>query len=147
MKPDEHPAVGLGIILVNKDGDILVGKRTSEHSPGYSIPGGKLELGETFEQGAIREVREETNLDISEPIVIAVTNNLETFKKEGKHFISVILLATTYSGELKIMEPTKCESWAWIDPQQLPEPHSEASRLAISCYVRKHFYERGGNIN
>ncbi|MEI8249335.1 MAG: NUDIX domain-containing protein [Candidatus Taylorbacteria bacterium] len=141
MKPHEHPAVGLGIILVNKDGYVLVGKRISKHAPGYSIPGGKLELGETFEQGAIREVKEETNLDIFEPTVIAVTNNLETYKKEGKHFISVILLIKRYSGELKVMEPTKCENWIWVDPHKLPEPHFEASRLAISCYLNKTIYE------
>ena len=59
-----HPRVGLGIIIVNKEGNILIGKRKGSHAQKYSIPGGHLDLGETFEQGAIREIKEETNLDI-----------------------------------------------------------------------------------
>ena len=42
----------------------MVGKRKGSHAQKYSIPGGSLGLGETFEKGAIREIKEETNLDI-----------------------------------------------------------------------------------
>lgn len=58
----KHPRVGLGIIIVNKEGKILIGKRIGGHAPRYSILVGKLELGETFEQGAIREIKEEGHL-------------------------------------------------------------------------------------
>ena len=85
----KYPRVGLGIIIVNKDGNILIGKRKGSHAQKYSIPWGHLDLGETFEEGAIREIKEETNLDIFEPKVIAISNNLETYKEEGKHHISV----------------------------------------------------------
>ena len=51
----KHPKVGLGVIIVNKDGNILIGKRKGSHAQKYSIPGGHLEIGETFEQGTIRE--------------------------------------------------------------------------------------------
>jgi 8-oxo-dGTP diphosphatase len=97
------PRVGLGIIIVNDKGEILVGKRKGGHAQKYSIPGGHLDLGETFEAGAIREVKEETNLDIERPKVIAVSNNLETFRSEGKHYISVFLLAESFSGDLKLV--------------------------------------------
>jgi len=60
-----------------------------------------LDLGESFEDAAIREIKEETNLDILDPNVIAVSNNLETYKKENKHYISIALLVKEYSGELK----------------------------------------------
>ena len=119
----KYPKVGLGVIIVNEDGDILIGKRKGSHAQKYSIPGGHLDLGETFEQGAIREIKEETNLDILNPKVIAVTNNLETYKNEGRHYISVVLVVTKYSGELKNTEPEKCEGWNWINPKDLPQPH------------------------
>lgn len=102
--------------------------------------GGGLEMGETFEACTIREAKEETNLDIKNPQVMAITNNLETFKEEGIHTISVILLATEFSGGLKVMEPDKCESWFWCDPNDLPEPHYDASRQAIACYLNNTFY-------
>jgi 8-oxo-dGTP diphosphatase len=141
MPNNNVPRVGLGVIIVNEDGKILIGKRKGSLAEKYSIPGGHLELGETFEAGAIREIKEETNLDISNPIVIAVTNNLETFRAEGKHYISVVLLATHYSGDLKNMEPEKCETLAWCDPHDLPEPHFDASRLGVQCYLNTSVYE------
>lgn len=133
--------VGLGIIIVDEKGYILVGKRKGGHAQKYSIPGGSLELGETFEEGAIREIKEETDLTISGPRVMAVTNNLDTYREEGKHYISVILLATEYSGELKNMEPEKCEGWKWVDPKKLPEPHFDASKFAVKCFLKNSFYE------
>ncbi len=141
MRNFDYPQVGLGIIIINKEGKILIGKRKSSHAQKYSIPGGHLDLGETFEQGAIREIKEETDLDILELKVIAITNNLETYKEEGKHYLSVVLLVTKYSGELKNMEPKKCEGWEWVNPKELPEPHFDASKLGVKCYLNGSFYE------
>ncbi len=141
MEPFIRPRVGVGVIILNKDGHILVGKRKGSFAEKWSIPGGGLEMGETFENTAIREIKEETNLDISEPKVIAVTNNLGTYKEEGKHYISIVLLAATYSGELKNMEPEKCEELIWIHPHNLPQPHFDASMLGVSCYLKSSFYE------
>jgi 8-oxo-dGTP diphosphatase len=137
---NKNPRVGLGIIIVNKQNKILVGKRKNSHAPFYSIPGGNLELGESFDEGAIREVLEETNLNIKNPKVIAVTNNLETYKNEGLHYISIALLVSDYSGELKIMEPNKCEEWLWVDPKDLPQPHFDASKQSVNCYLTNKFY-------
>lgn len=136
------PKVGLGIVIINHDGKVLIGKRKGAHAPYYSIPGGNLDLGETFEAGAAREVKEETNLDIKKPEVIAVTNNLETYRGEGWHYISIILLVKDFSGELKIMEPEKCAEWLWVDPKNLPLPHFDASRMAITCYLENVFYKK-----
>lgn len=135
------PRVGMGAIIVNKENNILIGKRCGEHAPYYSIPGGKLDLGETFEQGIIREIKEETNLDIKNPQLIAVTNNLETFQQEGVHYISLIFLVKVFSGELKLMEPNKCSEWLWVDPTDLPQPHFEASKKGIECYLNNCFYK------
>lgn len=136
-----QPVVGIGVILINEEGKVLIGKRKVHPAPKYSIFGGGLEMGETFEETAIREAKEETGLDIKNPKVIAITNNLETFKEEGRHSISVILVTNEFSGELKVMEPRKCESWHWVDPTELPEPHYDASKLAIECYLTQQFYK------
>jgi len=80
MADSNQPKVGVGVIIENNEGKILIGKRLNSLAPYYSIPGGHLELGETFESAATREIKEETNLNIRDPKVIAVTNNLETFK-------------------------------------------------------------------
>jgi len=141
-KEKNNPRVGLGVIIVNDEGNILVGKRKNSHAPYYSIPGGHLDLGETFEEGAVREVKEETDLDVKDPKVIVVTNNLETYRNEGLHYISICLLVNEFSGELKIVEPEKCEEWLWVDPNNLPTPHFDASRMAVACYLEKVFYKK-----
>lgn len=137
-----RPRVGLGIIIVNSEGKILIGKRQNSHAPYYSIPGGHLELGETFEQGAIREVKEETDLDIDDVQVIAVTNNLETYRQASLHYISIALLTKKFSGELKNMEPEKCAEWLWVDPLNLLQPHFDASQMAVACYLEGKFYKK-----
>lgn len=133
----QHPRVGLGIIIENDKSQILVIKRKGSHAPYWSIPGGKLKLGETFEAGAAREVKEELDIDLGDPEVIAVTNNLKTYEAEGVHFISIILLAKTFKGEPKIMEPDKLTEIIWVDPHDLPRPHFDASELGVLCYLQK----------
>ncbi len=141
MEQFTRPRIGVGVVIVNESGYVLVGRRKGSFAQKYSIPGGGIDMGETFEATATREIKEETNLDILYLKVIAVTNNLETFREEGKHYISIVLLVKKYSGELKNMEPEKCEDWEWVDPKNLPVPHFDASRLAIECYLKGSFYE------
>ena len=134
-----YPRVGVGVILVNHQGQVLLGKRKGSHAPYWSIAGGHLELGESFESAAIREVAEETGFLITNPSVIAVTNNLETWRESGLHYISVTLLAEV-EGEPQLLEPEKCEGWVWCDPRALPEPHFDASRQSISCWLAGRCY-------
>jgi 8-oxo-dGTP diphosphatase len=133
---NEKPRVGLGVIIENDKGKILIMKREGKHAPYWSIPGGKLELGETFEEGAARELKEELDIDTEDLKIIAVTNNLQTYKAEGVHFISVILLVKTYEGQAKIMEPARCTEIKWVDPHDLPQPHFDASELGVQCYLQ-----------
>ena len=138
-----RPRIGIGVILLNPAGQVLIGKREGSHAPYFSIPGGYLEPGESFETAAIREVMEETGLEIVNPVVMGVSNNLETWRTEGVHVVSVFLLSKEFSGTLTLMEPDKCSGWQWCDPSRLPEPHFEASRQAIACYLEGKFYRQG----
>ncbi|MBL7782106.1 MAG: NUDIX domain-containing protein [Saprospiraceae bacterium] len=136
----ERPKVGIGVIIQNEQGEILIGKRRGGHAPYYSIPGGHLELGETFEKAAIKEVFEETGLIISDPKVFCVTNNLRTYLSEGKHYISINLFTRHYEGIVTLKEPEKCEHWGWYPIQSIPLPQFDASEFAIDCFVKNRFY-------
>ena len=136
----DRPKVGIGVIIINENSEILIGKRKGSHAPYFSIPGGHLELGETFEETAIREIKEETGISIRNPKVIGVTNDLITYKNENKHFVSIVLITNEFSGKAELKEPDKCESWQWVDPQKLPLPHFKASEMAVECYLKKEFY-------
>lgn len=132
--------VGIGVIIL-KEGKVLIGKRINSHAPFYSIPGGHLEIGESFEAAATREVKEETGIKIKKPRVIAISNNLKTYKLEGVHYVSVILLATDFSGNAQNKEAEKCENWQWYDPTNLPQPHFDASEQGIQCFLENKFYK------
>ncbi|MEB6335338.1 nucleotide triphosphate diphosphatase NUDT15 [Serratia rhizosphaerae] len=127
---------GIGVIIVNPQGEILVGKRCGRHAPYWSIPGGHLEAGESFERCAQREVAEETGLHIATPQFVGVCNNLQTWREEGKHTVSICLVTAHPGGEAVLKEPEKCAEWRWCRPEALPEPHFEASRMAI--YLWQH---------
>ena len=136
----DRPKVGIGVIIQNTNKEILVGKRKGSHSPFYSIPGGHLEYGESFEEAAIKEVFEETGLIIKNPKVFGVTNNLRTFKQENKHYVSINLFTNEFEGELETKEPDKCEKWIWCKISEIPEPQFDASEFAIECFEKNEFY-------
>lgn len=142
MSPAAHPRVGIGVIIVNAAGQILLGRRLGSHAPAWSIPGGHLENGETFEACAIREVREETGLQIASPQLVAICNDLPTYAQSGRHYISLTLLASAPVGvEPVLCEPEKCAGWIWCDPHQLPEPHFASSRIGIQNWLAGRYYQ------
>lgn len=124
----EYPGVAIGVLVFNHDGNILLGKRKGELGNGeYSLPGGKVDFGETPYQTAIREVKEETNLEfMTNPcdklqFTGQVTNDY--FPAREKHYITLYYSGTAANPEdLKVMEPDKIEEWAWYDWFNLPQP-------------------------
>lgn len=87
----------------------------------WQLPGGHLEKNESWEQCAIRETLEETNLKVTKTKFLHVTNDI--FENEDKHYITIFLKAIEWEGIPKVMEPNKVESWEWIEWNKgLPSP-------------------------
>jgi 8-oxo-dGTP diphosphatase len=115
-----RPGVGVGVFIV-KDHKFLMIKRQGAHGRGtWSVPGGWVEGGESFEQTCKREVKEEVNLNIDNIRFAAITNNI--FKDENLHSITVWMIADLKSNELKIIEPEKIAAIEWRDFDSLPDP-------------------------
>ncbi len=146
QKPAEKKRVGAGFgVLLVKDGKVLLGRRHPDpekadsafRSAGeWSLPGGKLEWGESFEEGALRETLEETGITIKNPHVISVHN----CKNEHAHFMTVGLVAESWVGEAQVMEPDEMTEWGWFDINDLPQPRYFPSFEVIENYVQKKFY-------
>ncbi len=112
--------VGVGV-FVFKSGKFLMQQRKGAHGAGsWSVPGGHLEFGESFEETARREVEEETGLKIKNVRFGAVTN--DHFTDENKHYVTIWMLSDYESGEEYITEPDKCIRQAWHTFDDLPEP-------------------------
>ena len=112
--------VGIGV-FVFKNGKFLMQQRQGAHGAGsWSVPGGHLEFGESFEDTARREVKEETGLDITNIRFGAVTN--DHFVDEDKHYVTVWMLSDWQSGLEAITEPDKCLKQEWHTFDNLPYP-------------------------
>jgi 8-oxo-dGTP diphosphatase len=117
---DQGPKVGVGVFVL-KDNKILFGKRKNAHGDGtWSLPGGHLEFNEKVEDCAVREVLEETSISIKNIRMGTFTNDI--FEKEGKHYVTLFAISDFDSGEVKLMEPDKCEKWDWFEWDKLPSP-------------------------
>jgi len=116
----KYPKVGMGVFVL-KDGKFLLGKRKNAHGAGnWQLPGGHLEFNEELEDCAKRETLEETGVKIKNIRFSTITNDM--FKKEGKHYITIFMIADWKSGEPKTMEPDKSEEWKWVTKENAPRP-------------------------
>jgi 8-oxo-dGTP diphosphatase len=134
---EQKPKVGIGILIL-KEGKILFGKRKGSHGEGeYAFPGGHLEYLESFEDCVKREIAEECGIEVKN-IRFQLLANL--IKYAPKHYVHIGMLADWESGEPKVLEPDKCESWAWYNIESLPEPMFEACKIAIQAYKENKNY-------
>ena len=132
--------VGIGIMVLNGN-KVLLGHRLSKRKDTggiqepdcWSLPGGKQEMFETMFEGAKREVKEETNLDIDQLEIFGVSDDIAT----DRHFVTLQIIAKSYSGELKVMEPNKEDKWEWFELTNLPENVYSPSKKFIDDYMNK----------
>jgi 8-oxo-dGTP diphosphatase len=146
MENEIKKKVGVGFgVMVIKDGKVLLGQRHVDPEKAdsalngagtWTMPGGKLEFGETFEQGAIREAKEETDIDLKNVQVVCINNE----RMESAHFITIGLYCEEFDGEAKIMEPDEITQWQWFDLKSLPSPMYFPSVEVIDNYIQKKFY-------
>ena len=97
-----------------RDSRVLIVRRGRPPSHGlYTLPGGGVEVGETLEQAVIREVREETGLDI-EPLALAGYRQVimrDTYGKIERHFVILPFAARWIAGDILLNEELAEADW------------------------------------
>ncbi len=110
----KQPIVGVGAVVIC-DGKILLEKRKNDPGKGkWSIPGGLVELGEGVEQTVIREVKEETSLEVEKPEHIDIVDNIIR-DQNGEieyHFVIIDYFVKLKGGTMKAS--SDAEELKWI---------------------------------
>jgi len=97
-----QPIVGVGAVIM-QDGKVVLVKRRFEPLAGqWSLPGGRLELGETLEAGLAREMLEETGLEVQVGPVVDVFDRilLDPERKVRYHYVLIDYLCRPVGGSL-----------------------------------------------
>jgi 8-oxo-dGTP diphosphatase len=102
----------VGVVVFNEAQDILLIKRGKQpHYGRWMVPGGTLEWGETIEQAAIREVREETGIEI---VIEAFVEIIEAISpgEPGFHYVIIDYAGRAVSGSLAAASDALDAVWA-----------------------------------
>jgi len=109
------------VVILNDDNKVLVLKRNddSKWKPGcWDLPGGHLKIGESEEDAAKRETKEETNLDIDDLVKLKVDGRL-TFFQAKKH-----------SGDFKL-DLSENSEWEWLSVEELEDADHTPNSIKI----------------
>lgn len=107
--------VELTVLCLITDGDrMLLQNRIKNDWQGYTLPGGHVEPGESFVDAVIREMKEETGLDIKNPQLVGV----KQFPIKDGRYVVLLFKATEYSGTAVSSDEGQME---WVESNRLSE--------------------------
>jgi len=117
--PDQ-PLIGVGAIIV-ENGRVLLVKRGHAPLAGeWSIPGGVLEVGETLREAAVREVLEETSLNVEPSALLGVYDRIlrDSDERTLYHYVLIDFLCNWISGEPQAAGDAA--EVRWFRPEEIP---------------------------
>lgn len=92
------------VLLFDENNEkVLMVKNKGKESSYFTLPGGKVEYGETLKEAAIREVKEETGLDVEIDGIFTVSEAF--FEQKGHHTIFFTFIGKIIGGEINITYP------------------------------------------
>lgn len=129
---------GVCLFVFNDNKQVLMQLRTDYNQWGF--PGGAMELGESFEETARRELEEETNLNIIKLEMLKVLSGKDTYREypngDKLYDITAMFVIKQYSGIVKIND-NESRQLSWFSIDDLPKNLTEHT---------KNYLEKFGDI-
>ena len=120
----DRPIVGVGAVVLNAAGHLLLAKRGHEPLKGeWSLPGGAVEVGETLEEALAREIREETGVAVEVGPVVEVLDRVERAADSRVEYHFVIIDYLCYATDDRIVCGSDADDARWVPPDRLAEYH------------------------
>jgi 8-oxo-dGTP diphosphatase len=125
----EAPIVGVGAVVIDGTKVLLVRRGNEPLKGEWSLPGGAVELGETLQQGVVREVLEETGLVVAPDGIVEVLDRItqDEVLQDGAsgrvryHFVLVDFVCRVTGGALR--EGSDADEVRWVAREELGEYH------------------------
>jgi 8-oxo-dGTP diphosphatase len=116
----EHPLIGVGAIIIEREKVLLVKRAHPPIQGQWSIPGGVLEVGELVREAAIREAREETGLIVEPGELLGVFDRVlrDSEQRVQYHYVLIDFLCRPTGGELRAA--SDAEEVRWFTLEELP---------------------------
>lgn len=135
-----HPAIGVGAVLLDKRDQVLLIKRDKAPAMGlWSIPGGRLEPGESLVAACRREVQEETGIAVDLGPIIAVAERVT----HGFHYVIIDFLASLKApGPHVPCAASDVSDARWVNYSRLDQYHL-VEGLAIIIERARHSVRAG----
>lgn len=133
-----HPQFKIAVqaFVINPEGQLLMGLRKDYMDKGnWGLPGGHLDVGETLEECALREVEEETGLKARSALQFASVEQPITLSE--KHYLHFGYLIKDFTpGPLINGEPDDIERWEWYDLDKIPANIAPTQREMILKFLK-----------
>ena len=124
--------VGAWLLVINENNEVLMQLRTDFNS--WDFPGGTMELEETIEEVARRELKEETNLEMDDIKIIDVFSGKDTYRKypngDELYVVSVLCEIKNFHGHLEIND-NESKVLKWFNKNEIPENLSPVAQKYI----------------
>lgn len=133
ITPQQQPRLGCGAVIQRADGAVLLVKRGRQPEQGHwGLPGGKVDFMEKVEDAVVREVLEETGLQVSIERLLCVVDHFEPAL--GQHWVAPVYLARALEGEQAMrLEPDAILALQWFKAHGLPAPLTRSALSGLSA--------------